>query len=210
MAENFKLHFRFCRLVHFLFSLFILCFFCFGGCGYSFLGSGSVLPEDVKTIYIPVVSNSSTESSLTQILTEALYDQFERYGVVEVSDSINGADAILEVRIIQVKQGTRTSTAATDTALTLDTEIVLFAELRRITGQVLWRNPTLNASASFGTARAAVVTSTAGFASNSLGSADLAGLNQRELARGQEQEALNSLCEQAASDIYDSAVMPDF
>lgn len=180
------------------------------GCGYTFQGSGSILPEDVKQLYIPAVINNSTESSLTQLLTDALQDQFERYGAVQVQDTNVGADAVLEVRIMQVRQGTRTSTAATDTALTLDTELTLFAELRRITGQVLWRNPSLTASTAFGTSRSAVVTSTAGFATGTLGSSDLAGLNERELARGQEQEALAQLCEQAAMNIYDSSVAPDF
>lgn len=180
------------------------------GCGYTFQGSGSILPEDVKQLYIPTVINNSTESSLTQQLTDALQDQFERYGAVQVLDTNVGADAVLEVRIMQVRQGTRTSTAATDTALTLDTELTLFAELRRITGQVLWRNPSLIVSTAFGTSRSAVVTSTAGFATGTLGSSDLAGLNERELARGQEQEALAQLCEQAAMNIYDSSVAPDF
>jgi len=55
-----------------------------------------------------------------------------------------------------------------------------------------------------------VVTSSADFAGSGLSSADISGLGNRELARGQEQEALSDLADLAARRIYDDAVAPDF
>lgn len=179
-------------------------------CGYTFQGSGSVLPADVKVIAIPLVQNASTESGLTTIFTEALRDRFERYGVVSVVDDANEADAVLRARILKVSRNQRTSTSRTDTELQLDTVLTLAAELRRVTGPVLWRDNNISVSKAFGTTSGVVVTSSPDFASGSLGSSDLGALENRELSRGQEQEALRDLAEQAAVQIYDSAVAPDF
>jgi hypothetical protein len=164
----------------------------------------------VKSIYIPMVANNTTETGLTTIVTEALRDRFDRFGAVTVVDSIDRADAILEVKITKIKEGTRTSVARTDEALQLDTQLNLFGELRKLSGEVLWREPELTVSRSYGTSRSSVVTSSSDFASSTLGAGDLAGLNQREVSRGQEQEALTQLADVAAKRIYDEAVSPDF
>ena len=181
-----------------------------GGCGYTFEGGGSVLPPDVKVIAIPLVQNASTESGLTTVVTEALRDRFERYGVVSVVDDADAADAVLRARILKVSRNQRTSTSKTDTELQLDTTLTLAAELRRVTGPVLWRDNNISVSKEFGTTSGVVVTTSPDFASGTLGSADLGSLENREVSRGQEQEALRSLAEQVARQIYDSAVAPDF
>lgn len=180
------------------------------GCGYAFQGSGSILPADVKNVYIPRVENNSTESSLTSTLTEALRDRFERFGVVTVVEDINEADAVLKSRIIKISKSTRTVTSNTDATQQYDTTMTVGAELRRTTGAVLWRNPHFTVTKDFGTSSDIVVSSSADFAGGSLGASDLGGLDTREIARGQEQEALNDLAEQVAKKIYDEAVAPDF
>lgn len=182
------------------------------GCGYTFQGTGSVLPPDVKRIYIPMAENNSTEAGLSTILTEALRDRFERYGVVEVVDDIGSADAVLRTRITKVRRATGTVTS-TDTALQEDLTMTMAADLRRVTGPVLWRNMSLSVTRTFGSASGGVVTTSADFTSGTLGATDLAALEgggTREVARGQESEALGNLADKAAQIIYDSAVAPDF
>jgi outer membrane lipopolysaccharide assembly protein LptE/RlpB len=179
-------------------------------CGYTFQGGGSVLPPDIKVIAIPMVQNASTESSLTTTVTEALRDRFERYGVVTVVEDLGEADAILKARIVKVTRNQRTSTSRTDTELQLDTVLTLAAELRRVTGPVLWRDNNISVSKAFGTTSDVVVTTSPDFASGTLGAADLGALNSREVSRGQEQDALRTLADEAARQIYDSAVAPDF
>ncbi len=180
------------------------------GCGYSLQGSGSILPPDIKTIGIPMVENSSTEPGLSTLVTEALRDRFERFGVVNVSENEQSADAILEARIIKIGRKTSTVTASTDSALQYDTTLEVAAELRRIGGGVLWREPHMLVTKSYGTTSDVVVTSSADFSSGNIDSADLNSLNTREVARSQEQEALSSLAEMLAVKIYDEAVSPDF
>lgn len=183
------------------------------GCGYQFQGSGSVLPPDVKRVYIPLVENNSTESGLTTLFTEALRDRFEQYGVVTVVDDIGDSDAILKTRILKVRRETGAVSGNTDSAIQLDTTMQLAAELRRVTGSVLWKNSGFEVSKSFGSINQTVVTSSADFASSGLGLSDFATLGQsgsREVQRGQERNILAQLANEAALKIYDAAVAPDF
>ena len=180
------------------------------GCGYAFEGSGSVLPADVKRVYIPRVENNSTKTFLTSVLTEALQERFERYGVLTVVDNLGEADALLHARVNSVKRETRSVTTGTDTALQYDLVINSSAELRRVSGGVLWRESGMRVARSFGTTGAGVVTSSADFAGGSLGSGDLGALDDREVSRGQEQESLIDLAEELAKKIYAQAVAPDF
>ena len=180
------------------------------GCGYTFQGGGSVLPPDVTKIYIPTAQNNSTELGLAQLITQALQEQFDSYGVVQVVDKQAEADAVLRAKIMSVKRTTRTSTSRTDTALQLETTLTLAAELARVTGPVLWRENALKVSKVYGTDPSVVVTSSADFASGSISGQDINNLNENEISRGQEQEVLARLSEDVARQVYDQAVSPDF
>ena len=183
------------------------------GCGYTLQGGGSVLPPDVRRIYIPLVENNSAEAGLTTMVTEALRDRFDRYGVVTVVDDIGDADAILKARILKVKRETSAVTSKTDSTLRYDATMTIAAELRRVSGPVLWRNANLAVTRSYGAAAGGIVTTSSEFFGSALDTQDLNALEQggtREVARGAETEALNFLADKAAQSIYDSAVAPDF
>jgi hypothetical protein len=75
---------------------------------------------------------------------------------------------------------------------------------------VLWRDNSISVSRAFGTTSGVVVTTSPEFASGNLGASDLGALSSREVSRSQEQDALRALAEEAAVQIYDSAVAPDF
>lgn len=180
------------------------------GCGYEFQGSGSVLPADVKRVYIPIAENNSTEPALALLVTEAVRDRFERFGVVSIVDEQKDADAILQAKVLKVKHDTNTVSGRADTALQQNTTLSLAAELRRVSGPVLWRNPNLSVTKVFGSTAGSVVTTSADFAGSGLSSSDIGSLDSRELARGQEQQALSDLADLAARRIYDDAVAPDF
>ncbi|MCB0339719.1 MAG: hypothetical protein KDD53_08945 [Bdellovibrionales bacterium] len=169
-----------------------------------------MLPTDVQRVYIPRVENATTETSLTSMVTEALRDRFERYGVLTVVEEIGGADAVLNVQVKDLKRDTKSVTSGTDTALQYVAVITLSGELSRVTGGVLWRNPRIRVAKAYGLTSDVVVTSSADFASGSLGSGDLGALGEREVSRGQEQETFLELSDEVAKKIYESAVLPDF
>lgn len=180
------------------------------GCGYTFRGSGSALPPDVKSIFIPQVDNNSTKLGLATVLTDAIRDEFDGYGTISVVDSQNEADAVLKVTIVDVKETTSAVRANTNTSLQMQTTMFLTAELRRVTGPVLWRDNQIRVTQTFGADSSVVVTSSAAFAGGSISSGDLSGLSSREISRGQEASALNALSEDAARQMYDKAIAPDF
>ena len=182
----------------------------FTGCGYTFQGSGSVLPEDVKNVYVPLAVNDTTEPGLARLVTEAMQERFERFGVVQVVDSLNQADAVLNTRIVSLSRNKRTVTSGTDTALQLDSVLTLAVNLRRTSGPLLWENKMIQARRTFGTSSNVVVTSSPGFASGGLNQGDLDALDSREIARGQEGQVLELLATQAARQVYTQAVEPDF
>ncbi len=180
------------------------------GCGYAFQGGGSILPPDVKRVYVAPVENNSTQLGLADVVAEALREQFDSYGVVTVVERQSDADAILKVKISSLKRVTRTTQSNTDVALQLETTILMAAELQRVTGQVLWRDSSIKVSQGFGTNKTSVVTTSANFAGGSISGSDLSSLSAREISRGQENEVINKLAEDAALLIYNSAVSPDF
>jgi outer membrane lipopolysaccharide assembly protein LptE/RlpB len=179
-------------------------------CGYTFRGSGSVLPPDVKAIFIPLAENNSTKLGLAEVVTESMQEEFDSYGAVTVVERQSDADAILKVTITNVKETTSTVNASSNTAVQMDTTMYLVAELRRVTGPVLWRDGALSVTKSFGTNASVVVQSSPDFASGSISSSDLSSLSTREISRGQEAEALMSLSQDAARIVYTKAVAPDF
>jgi outer membrane lipopolysaccharide assembly protein LptE/RlpB len=180
------------------------------GCGYTLQGSGSVLPPDVKTIYVAPVENNSTELGLSDVLTEALREEFDGYGVVSVVDRQSEADAVLKAKITAVKKATQAVRSVSNTAVQMNTTMNISAELRRTSGGVLWRMGDMKVSKSFGTDASVVVASSADFASGSISSSNLSSLSTREVARGQEKEVLRSLSEELARQVYAQAVSPDF
>lgn len=187
-----------------------ICTISSSGCGYTLRGSGSILPPDVRRIYVAPVVNNSTESNLGQLMTEALQDSFEQYGAVAVVDNEATADAVLRARVQRVSRGTASSTSRTDQALQQDLTMVVDGELRRTTGGLLWKNPRLSVSKPIGVSANVVVTSSSDFAGSALSGSDLSQLGTRELSRGQEQEAFEQLVIDVANKVYDEAVAPDF
>ncbi len=179
-------------------------------CGFQFQGSGSILPSSIKTVYVREVTNNSTESQAGVLLTEALKDRFDRYGTLKVVETELSADAILVSEIFKFERQTASVTASTDTALQQDTVLGISAELLSNTGVTLWSNPRIILSQTYGTAASAVVTSSPGFSASGLNSNDLQGLNEREIARSQEGQAVEDLTELAAKKIYEQAVLPEF
>lgn len=180
------------------------------GCGYGFEGSRNTLPADVRRIYIPQVENNSAESSFGPVLTDALRDQFEKFGAVQIVDTRGEADAVLEATVVKVKRSTRTTTGATDRALQYDTSVTLASALKRNNGVAIWSNPGMTVSKSFGGTANSVVGSSADFSEGTLTAADLAGLSNQEVLRSQQGSSLKSVASEAARQIYAAAVVGNF
>ena len=197
-------------MTHLKTAIFLVALGLFSGCGYQFQGSGSILPDDVKTVAIPIAENSTTEPGLGLRFTEALRSRFDRYGAVSVIEDSADADAVLRAKILGIDYRVRNVTSTTDIELEQELVMIIGAELRHKTGQLLWRNERLQVIESFASTSDVVVTSSAEFSSGNIGSGSLGSLGSREVSRGQQDEALEEVLEEASRKIYLQAVAADF
>ena len=180
------------------------------GCGYTFQGSGTSLPPDVKTIYIRPAENDTTSPGLGPRFTEKLRSRFERYGAVKIVEAGQDSDAELVTRILSVTTRVRDTTSKTDVALEYEVYMSVSVELRRKTGQVLYKKPALISHQSFGGQSDVVVTSSSAFTQGQIGAETLGGLSSREVSRGQEDQAMESIMEESARKLYLDAIAAEF
>ena len=184
--------------------------FVFVGCGYTFIGSGSSLPPNVKSVYIPFVTNLSSETYITPLITEALREEFEKYGVLKVVDSTENYDSILNVTILSVGEESRTVNASTESELQGDLILNLQVELTRRDGTILWANPHMSMSRSYAADLSTVVTGSSSFAQSGMSASDLQHLGNNEVSRSQQRITMENLIEETSKKIYMQAVAPSF
>lgn len=83
------------KIPTFLFTLFVS--LSLMGCvGYQL---GSMLPKDLKTVYIPNATNISKEPNIESEVTRSVVEQVQRDGSLKVVNDVALADATLEVEI---------------------------------------------------------------------------------------------------------------
>jgi hypothetical protein len=112
------------------------------GCGYSFR---SQLPPHLKTIYIPTLTNETSEFQLTQTLTDELTREFLnrsslRPGTEDGSDAeLRGTITGFTERATDFQSGEQVTVFARQVVITLDVEL-----LDRVENKVIWSNPNLS------------------------------------------------------------------
>lgn len=180
------------------------------GCGYGFQGGGTSLPPEIKSVAILPVENNTTESGLSIQFQEALRSRFERYGVLQVVDSEEDADSIMEVKIIGLTTRVKNTASKTDAAVTADLVMTVSAELRKRDGTVMWRDSKFQEKTSFAGTGDVVVTSSSDFAQGGISAGALGGLDTLEISRGQREQALADLSDEMARQLYLEAVAEDF
>ena len=179
-------------------------------CRYHLQGSGTVLPNDVKSISIKTAENATTFSGLGPRFTEKIRSQFERYGVIKIVDSDEPADAELVSKIVSLETRNRDVQGSTNLAVEQDLLITVSVELRRKNGQILYKSSSISANQSFGSVASNVVTGSQAFAAGGLNANTLGNLTDREVMRGQAAETVEGLMEEAARKIYLNSVASEF
>lgn len=111
------------------------------GCGYSLAGRGSFLPESIKTIGVPLFTNSSQVFDIERRLTERVRSEFIGRGKYRVLPDTAGADAVLTGQITSVTlipSSFNEEQLATRYAIVVTTKLE-FKDLKA--NKVLWSNP---------------------------------------------------------------------
>ncbi len=118
----------------------LMILFLLTGCGYHLVGKGSILPEHIKVIAIPYLDNDSSNSDISQRITENLSKEFSRRGNYNITNAVDDADAVLQGKILSY----------TSKAISFDSESraeryeirveaeIFFRDLRE--GELIWEN----------------------------------------------------------------------
>ena len=179
-------------------------------CGYSFQGDISNLPQDVRTLYIPLVKNNSTTTALSTQFTDILKREFSRYGKLKVLNEIDLADAILNVTIDDIASTVSAVSGINDTEIESDIYISVSAVLKKRNGQKLWEVSKMSSSDTYAASRQTVPVTGPQFMRSGIDTKAISTLTQREVARGQARETIERLMQELARKIYLDAVASDF
>ncbi len=121
----------------------VLCAAMATGCGYALAGTGSFLPDYIKTIGVPMFTNRTTVFNLETQLTQKVRSEFIGRGRYQILPEPTGVDALL---VGEVSSVTITPVSFTGNNLASRYNITMSArvELRDLRdNKVLWENPGL-------------------------------------------------------------------
>lgn len=114
-----------------------------GSCGYSLAGHGSFLPSYIRTIGVPLFTNSTNFFEVEQRLTEKVRAEFIGRGKYKVLPEAAGVDALLagEISAISITPVSFTGQQQASRYLITVTARIAFRDLKA--NRVLWENPGL-------------------------------------------------------------------
>ena len=110
-------------------------------CGYALAGRGSFLPSYIRTISVPLFTNSTPVPDIGRYVTERVQAELVGRGNYRIQDS--GADAVLTGEITSITVAPvsfNQQQQATRYVLTMTARID-FTDVK--TGKILWSNPSM-------------------------------------------------------------------
>ena len=113
----------------------------FLACGYHLAGRGDRLPPDIKTIAVPIFTNSTSRYSIEQKVSAAVTRELIERTRFRVTPDPAGADAVLKGEIKEVRAGVVAFDLSTGRATTLQVQVLAQVDLiDEHTKQVLFSN----------------------------------------------------------------------
>ena len=127
----------------------IVCAVASSACGYSLAGRGSFLPQYIRLVGIPQLTNNTTFFQVEQVLTEKIRSEFIGRGSYVVIPDTTGADAVLtgQVTSLSVQPTGFTDQQLASRYIFTITMRVAFTDTR--TNMVLWSNESLSFSSEY-------------------------------------------------------------
>jgi outer membrane lipopolysaccharide assembly protein LptE/RlpB len=112
-----------------------------GGCGYHLAGTGTSLPEHIRTIGLPVFVNNSQGYQVEQKITTSVMNVLIQRGKYKVVPQAEGVDAVLKGTILSVAlyPATFTADARANQYNVIITSKVVFTDL--VDKKVIFQNP---------------------------------------------------------------------
>lgn len=112
---------------------------------------GSMLPVDIKTVYLPTFVNETDEPLIERETTSAMIEEIQKDGSLRIVDTREEADAILDVTLIEHKLAPvgfdlEKKTTANEYRLTITARMLM---TRRANGEVIAESPRIQGETTF-------------------------------------------------------------
>ena len=173
-------------------------------CGYHLGGATDAVPKGARTVTIKAFRNHTREHGLDVRLQRAIEEEFRRRGTLRIVD--DGADLLLSGDIRRFAS-VPVAFSATDEAVQYQGVLqVSFRLTERDGGRVVTDTPLLTATQDFGAVSGVVVTSSPNFQRGTIDSRDLVNLTNVQIGGARRRDALRSLLDSLARDVYQRAV----
>ncbi len=187
------------------------------GCGYHVVGSDPQLPEEIVSLGVGSIENSTSERGLEKEFAFALEREIHERRHYRLAETAVEADALFTGRIRGI---TRHPVAfdRNDQAVQYEMEIVADMTLvRRSDDKVLWRARRMRLRDDYASSPGAVITSSAQFQRGTLDAADIAAdpsdgipdarqVGFIQLAESERRRATRRLLQGAARDVYNRMI----
>lgn len=106
-----------------------LCLLISSSCGYRVAGRGDRLPPDIKTIAIPVFTNSTRQFKIEQRVSAAITREFIERTKYQITTDPSVADAVLKGEIKDIRSGVIAFDQTTGRATTLQVQVTAQVDL---------------------------------------------------------------------------------
>lgn len=112
-------------------------------CGYNFVGLGSALPSDIKTLEIPLFVNKTSHAGIENTFTNSLIREFNRRKRLRVVQKKDADAVILGI----VKRMKESPLSYSQTNVVIENRLILYLDVtmkRKDNEKILWRDPNLS------------------------------------------------------------------
>jgi Lipopolysaccharide-assembly len=185
----------------FQFSTYLV-FLCLLGCGYEFAGRSDLFPKDIRSVYVEPFLNRTRDVGIEHELTSALRSEFYRRGELQVVDQVDQADAILS-GIVRTFDSVTASVNNNNEVLQYEaTMIVDVTFRRREPSEILWRGQNIRINEIHPGSRAAVVTTSSNFQTQTLNTLDVRRMTDIQLTETKTRQMRVDLMDRFARELH--------
>ncbi len=173
-----------------------------GGCGYHLAASGDALPPNAKTIYVERFANSTRFTGANDELMRYIKDEIAMHDRLQEVDSPAQADLILTGDIESIYTLPSAYNSVLEPTIYAQS-ISVAAQLKDVKeNKIIWQAHGINNSQNAQVVAQTVVTTTPTFQQQNLRGADIAKMQDIQVAQTQNAAARNQMMQQVAKNLY--------
>jgi hypothetical protein len=173
-----------------------------GGCGYHLAASGDALPQNAKTIYVERFANSTRFTGANDELMRYIKDEIAMHDRLQEVDSASQADLVLTGDIESIYTLPSAYNSVLEPTIYAQS-ISVAAQLRDVKeNKIIWQAHGINNSQNAQVVAQTVVTTTPTFQQQNLRGADIAKMQDIQVAQTQNAAARDQMMQNVAKNLY--------